>query len=154
MGKRKSSLGNSPIAGHFGDLNRHSLKATTWPTCILDFGQASSESAEERRVNGNPVRADEVRHRRIHLTAALAPKQEVRNRSYEVDERGQRPEPPVAVNLIRRAMPHIPKRRGQQRDLQNGPEHAGDPLSGRQLAPLFRLCHGLASWLFSPVEPG
>jgi len=86
------------------------------------------------------------------LTAALAPKQEVGNRSDEIDERDRRPEPPVAVDLICRTMPQIPKRRGQQRDLQDGSECAGHPLSGRQLAPLFPLRHGFPSWLFSPVQ--
>jgi len=38
---------------------------------VLDFGQSSRASAEERRVKGNPLRADELLHRRIHLTSSF-----------------------------------------------------------------------------------
>jgi hypothetical protein len=36
---------------------------------VLNFGQSSRALLEERRMKGNPLRAVELLHRRIHLAA-------------------------------------------------------------------------------------
>ena len=38
---------------------------------VLDFGRSSRASVEERRVKANPLRADELLRRRIHLTSSF-----------------------------------------------------------------------------------